>query len=111
MPLRLVQTRALGARSGLARKRKRQAVPVLPPACYCIRCATGTLSKRPSRAHKYSAYSRRTTAVFPAYWSYGQLVYLTLEIAPNEDSRPFEPVFLRGLAEGFGAPIPKSAYF
>lgn len=48
--------------------------------------------------------------VFPAYWSYGQLVYLVLEVVPNQDWRPFEPVFLRGLAEGFGAPIPESAY-
>lgn len=48
--------------------------------------------------------------VFPAYWSYGQLVYLVLEVVPNQDWQDFEPVFLRGLAEGFGAPIPKSAY-
>jgi hypothetical protein len=49
------------------------------------------------------------TAVFPAYWSYGQLVYLVLDIVPNEDWRPFERAFLQGLAEGFGAPIPKAA--
>lgn len=41
------------------------------------------------------------TAVFPAYWSYGQLVFLVLDIVPNQDWRPFEPVFLRGLVEGF----------
>lgn len=48
--------------------------------------------------------------VFPAYWSYGQLVYLVLEVVPEQDWRSFERVFLRGLAEGFGAPIPESAY-
>jgi hypothetical protein len=50
------------------------------------------------------------TVVLPAYWSFGQLVYLVLDVVPNQDWRPFESVFLRGLAEGFGAPIPKSAY-
>jgi hypothetical protein len=43
--------------------------------------------------------------VFPAYWSYGQLVYLVLEVVPNQDYREFEEVFLKGLADGFGAPI------
>jgi hypothetical protein len=43
--------------------------------------------------------------VFPAYWSYGQLVYLVLEVVPNQDFREFEKVFFKGLQEGFGAPI------
>lgn len=46
-------------------------------------------------------------AIFPAYWSYGQIVFLVLDVVPNQDWRPFEPVFLRGLAEGFGAPVPE----
>lgn len=39
--------------------------------------------------------------VFSAYWSYGQLVYLVLDIVPNQDWRPFESVFLQGLVDGF----------
>jgi hypothetical protein len=41
--------------------------------------------------------------VFPAYWSYGQLVFLVLDVVPNQDWRPFESVFLRGLFEAFVA--------
>ncbi|HEV2857899.1 MAG TPA: DUF5677 domain-containing protein [Solirubrobacterales bacterium] len=46
-------------------------------------------------------------AIFPAYWSYGQVVLLVLDVVPNQDRRSFERIFLKGLAEGFGAPIPE----
>ncbi|HEX4729728.1 MAG TPA: DUF5677 domain-containing protein [Solirubrobacterales bacterium] len=48
--------------------------------------------------------------LIPAYWSYGQIVYLVLDVIPEQDWRPFEPIFLRGLVEAFGAPIPPDAY-
>lgn len=48
--------------------------------------------------------------LIPAYWSYGQIVYLVLDVVPEQDWRPFEPIFLRGLAEAFGAVIPPDVY-
>jgi Family of unknown function (DUF5677) len=42
------------------------------------------------------------TVLAQAYWVHAQLVLLVLDIAPNQDWREFEAIFLRGLLDGFG---------
>jgi hypothetical protein len=42
------------------------------------------------------------TVLAQAYWVHAQLVLLVLDVAPNQDWRKFEAIFLRGLLDGFG---------
>ena len=42
------------------------------------------------------------TVLAQAYWVHAQLVLLVLDVAPNQDCREFEAIFLRGLLDGFG---------
>ena len=42
------------------------------------------------------------TVLAQAYWVHAQLVLLVLDVAPNQDWREFEAIFLQGLLDGFG---------
>jgi hypothetical protein len=46
------------------------------------------------------------TVLAQAYWVHAQLVLLVLDVAPNQDGREFEAIFLRGLHNGFGFAAP-----
>ena len=46
------------------------------------------------------------TVLAQAYWVHAQVVLLVLDVAPNQDWREFETIFLRGLIDGFGFAVP-----